>query len=101
MAISGWGRLLLACRRPWRKQWPYPPNLNVYRRFKPDEFVPVTTAWGENNRSMAFRVRPSDPANRRIEHRVSGAEANPYLVAAAVLAGVHHGLAQALDPGAK
>jgi glutamine synthetase len=50
---------------------------------------------------MAFRVRPSDPANRRIEHRVSGAEANPYLVAAAVLAGVHHGLTQALDPGAK
>ena len=78
----------------------FAPNLNVYRRFKPDEFVPVTTDWGENNRSMAFRIPPSDPANRRIEHRVSGAEANPYLVAAAVLAGVHHGLTQGLDPGA-
>jgi glutamine synthetase len=79
----------------------FAPNLNVYRRFKPDEFVPVTTDWGENNRSMAFRIPPSDAANRRIEHRVSGAEANPYLVAAAVLAGVHHGLTQGLDPGAK
>ena len=77
----------------------FAPNLNVYRRFKPDEFVPVTTDWGENNRSVAFRIPPSDPANRRIEHRVSGAEANPYLVIAAVLAGVHHGLKNKIDPG--
>ncbi len=79
----------------------FAPNLNVYRRFKPDEFVPVTTDWGDNNRSVAFRVPPSDAANRRIEHRVSGAEANPYLVVAAVLAGVHHGLSEKLDPGEK
>ena len=79
----------------------FAPNLNVYRRFKPDEFVPVTTDWGDNNRSVAFRIPPSDAANRRIEHRVSGAEANPYLVIAAVLAGVHHGLTKKLDPGAK
>ena len=77
----------------------FAPNLNVYRRFKPDEFVPVTTDWGDNNRSVAFRIPPSDAANRRIEHRVSGAEANPYLVVAAVLAGVHHGLTRQLDPG--
>ena len=79
----------------------FAPNLNVYRRFKPDEFVPVTTDWGDNNRSVAFRIPPSDAANRRIEHRVSGAEANPYLVVAAILAGLHHGLAQKLDPGDK
>lgn len=77
----------------------FAPNLNVYRRFKPDEFVPVTTDWGENNRSVAFRIPPSDAANRRIEHRVSGAEANPYLVIAAVLAGVHYGLTRHLDAG--
>lgn len=77
----------------------FAPNLNVYRRFKPDEFVPVTTDWGENNRSVAFRIPPSDSANRRIEHRVSGAEANPYLVIAAVLAGLHHGISNRLDPG--
>lgn len=79
----------------------FAPNLNVYRRFKPDEFVPVTTDWGENNRSVAFRIPPSDAANRRFEHRVSGAEANPYLVVAAVLAGVHHGLEAQLEPGEK
>jgi glutamine synthetase len=79
----------------------FAPNLNVYRRFKPDEFVPVTTDWGDNNRSVAFRIPPSDAANRRLEHRVSGAEANPYLVVAAVLAGVHHGLEAQLDPGEK
>lgn len=79
----------------------FAPNLNVYRRFKADEFVPVSKDWGENNRSVAFRIPPSDARNRRIEHRVSGAEANPYLVIAAVLAGVHHGISNQLDPGEK
>ena len=79
----------------------FAPNINVYRRFKPDEFVPVTKDWGENNRSVAFRIPPSDAKNRRIEHRVSGAEANPYLVIAAILAGVHHGMSNQLDPGEK
>ena len=77
----------------------FAPNINVYRRFQPDEFVPVTRDWGDNNRSVAFRIPPSDAANRRIEHRVAGAEANPYLVTAAVLAGVHHGIVNRLDPG--
>lgn len=79
----------------------FAPNLNVYRRYQPDEFVPVTTDWGDNNRSVAFRIPPSDAANRRIEHRVAGAEANPYLVVAAVLAGLHHGLERKLKPGEK
>ncbi|MEM7232699.1 MAG: glutamine synthetase, partial [Planctomycetota bacterium] len=55
----------------------------------------------DNNRSVAFRIPPGDDANQRIEHRVSGAEANPYLVLAAVLAGIHHGLVNKLDPGEK
>ena len=76
----------------------FAPNINVYRRFKPDEFVPVTRDWGENNRSVAFRIPPSDPANRRIEHRVSGAEANPYLVIASILAGIHYGISEQLTP---
>lgn len=77
------------------------PNINAFRRFKPDLFVPVTADWADNNRSVAFRVPQSDGANRRIEHRVAGAEANPYLVVAAVLAGIHHGLANKLEPAAK
>lgn len=80
----------------------FAPNLNTYRRFKPDEFTPVTRDWGENNRSVAFRLPPAGSgAARRLEHRVSGADANPYLVTAAVLAGMLHGLENRLDPGAK
>lgn len=79
----------------------FAPNLNVYRRFEPDAFTPVTRDWGENNRSVAFRLPVSEGASRRLEHRVAGAEANPYLVTAAVLAGVHHGLTNDLKAGAK
>jgi len=79
----------------------FAPNLNVFRRFKANNFTPVTRDWGENNRSVAFRVPVSDGAARRIEHRISGAEANPYLVIAAVIAGMHHGIENRLDPGEK
>jgi glutamine synthetase len=73
--------------------------VNAYRRFGPNLFVPVNTSWGWNNRSVAFRIPAGDGGSRRIEHRIAGAEANPYLVLAAVLAGVHHGLERRLDPG--
>lgn len=76
----------------------FAPNLNAYRRFGPNLFVPVNTSWGFNNRSVAFRVPMGGGKARRIEHRFAGAEANPYLVMAAMLAGVHHGLTQRLAP---
>ena len=77
----------------------FAPNINVYRRFVADNFTPVTTDWGDNNRSVAYRI-PSGPGpSRRIEHRVAGAEANPYLVMAAVLAGILHGITNNLDAG--
>ncbi len=77
----------------------FAPNLNAYRRFGPNLFVPVTKSWGFNNRSVAFRIPGGAGTDRRIEHRVAGAEANPYLVLAAVLAGAHHGIVNRLDPG--
>jgi glutamine synthetase len=77
----------------------FAPNLNSYRRFGPNLFVPVNTAWGYNNRSVAFRVPAGAPEGRRIEHRVSGADANPYLVLAAILAGIHYGIVNEIDPG--
>jgi len=77
----------------------FAPNINVFRRFKADNFTPVTRDWGENNRSVAFRIPVSSGSSRRIEHRIAGAEANPYLVIAAVLAGMHHGIENELDPG--
>ncbi len=79
----------------------FAPNLNVYRRYVADNFTPVTTAWGDNNRSVAFRIPSGTASARRIEHRAAGAEANPYLVMAAVLAGMHHGLTNGLDAGEK
>lgn len=78
----------------------FAPSLHAYRRFAPDQFTPVTLDWGENNRSVAFRVPASDGAGRRIEHRAGGAEANPYLVTAAALAAAHHGIVRALEPTA-
>ncbi|HUF57675.1 MAG TPA: glutamine synthetase family protein [Thermohalobaculum sp.] len=76
----------------------FAPSFHAFRRFEPDQFTPVTRDWGENNRSVAFRVPASAPAGRRIEHRAAGAEANPYLVMAAVLAAAHHGLTGKLEP---
>jgi glutamine synthetase len=76
----------------------FAPNLNAYRRFAPDQFVPVNTTWGVNNRSVAFRIPAEGGQARRIEHRFAGAEANPYLVMAAVLAGIHHGLSNGAAP---
>ncbi|MXV31945.1 MULTISPECIES: glutamine synthetase family protein [unclassified Xanthomonas] len=77
----------------------FAPHANSYRRFVANAFVPLNDSWGFNNRTVAMRVPHSDPANTRIEHRIAGADANPYLVAAAVLAGIEHGLAQNIDPG--
>ncbi|MBB4285588.1 glutamine synthetase family protein [Roseospira goensis] len=77
----------------------FAPHANAYRRFAPNLYVPVNPTWGYNNRSVAFRVPASGGAARRIEHRVPGADANPYLVLAAILAAAHHGIAARLDPG--
>jgi len=77
----------------------FAPNVNSYRRFQPDMFAPVNRRWGVNNRSVGLRVPVGPGEGRRIEHRVAGADANPYLALASVLAGVHHGLSLKLDPG--
>ena len=76
------------------------PNANGYRRLRPLSYAPNAPTWGHNNRTVALRIPTSGPAARRIEHRVAGADANPYLVLAAVLAGIHHGLTHALEPDA-
>lgn len=68
------------------------PNVNAFRRFQPDKYVPVRANWGYNNRTVALRIPRSDCQNHRVEYRVAGADANPYLVMAAMIAGVLHGL---------
>jgi glutamine synthetase len=74
-------------------------NVNAYRRFQPDMFAPVNRRWGFNNRSVGLRVPLGAADSRRIEHRAAGADANPYLVMAAVLAGAHFGIVNEIDPG--
>ena len=75
------------------------PNANSYRRLRPDMFAPVEPNWGVNHRGVAIRIPQSDAKNLRFEHRTAGADANPYLVTATVVAGVHYGLKNKCDPG--
>jgi glutamine synthetase len=74
------------------------PGPNSYRRFKAEAYVPLHPTWSINNRGSAVRVPASDPANLRIEHRLAGADANPYLVTAWLLAGIHYGLTRKVEP---
>ena len=66
------------------------PNVNAYRRFGTGMFTPDKADWGVNHRGVALRIPVSDSKNRRIEHRIAGADVNPYLLCVAVLASVIH-----------
>ncbi len=77
----------------------FAPNVNGYRRLAPRAYAPHAPTWGVNNRTVAMRIPGGSGANRRIEHRVAGADANIYLALASVLAGIHHGIENALEPG--
>ncbi len=77
----------------------FAPNANSYRRFHAHSYAPVSRTWGVNNRTVAVRVPTGAPETRHLEHRVAGADANPYLAIAAVLAGIHKGIVEHLDPG--
>jgi glutamine synthetase len=77
----------------------FAPNANSYRRFRPGSYAPLAPSWAHNNRTVALRVPAGAKSARRIEHRVAGADANPYLVLAAVLAGIAHGIEHKLAPG--
>ena len=74
------------------------PNINSYRRFSPEFYVPSAATWGVDNRTTALRIPGGDPEALRIEHRVAGADANPYLLMAAILAGVHYGITHRIEP---
>ena len=74
-------------------------SANAYRRYVPKAYVSLAAHWGFNNRTVALRIPRGHGSATRIEHRVAGADANPYLVVASILAGVSHGIANRLDPG--
>jgi glutamine synthetase len=74
-------------------------SANAYRRYVPESYVSMAPHWGFNNRTVALRIPDQLGPATRVEHRVAGADANPYLVIAAILAGAAHGLAGKIDPG--
>lgn len=77
----------------------FAPFANSYRRFQPGSFAPVDLTWGFGHRGTAIRIPDSNGPAARVEHRVAGADANPYLLLTAILGGMLLGLEQDLDPG--
>jgi glutamine synthetase len=73
----------------------YAPNVNSYKRFADGSFAPTTIAWGLDNRTCAVRL-VGRGAGARMENRIPGADVNPYLALAAMIAGGLHGIEQEL-----
>lgn len=74
------------------------PTLNSYKRLGQETFAPHAPGWGWDNRTVAIRIPAGEPESLRVEHRVAGADANPYLTVALVLAGIHYGITGNLTP---
>jgi len=77
----------------------FSPHANSFRRLTPSEHAPTFASWGFDNRSAAVRVITANKEATRIEHRVAGADSNPYLVLAMILAAAMDGIEQARHPG--
>lgn len=77
----------------------FAPNANSFRRFKANSYAPVAATWGVNNRTVSLRIPAGSPASRHVEHRICGADANPYLAVASVLAAMCEGMRTKVDPG--
>jgi glutamine synthetase len=74
----------------------YAPNVNSYKRFQPGSFAPTAVAWGKDNRTCPLRVVGHGPA-LRVENRAPGADVNPYLAIAGMIAAGLHGIDQKLE----
>lgn len=76
----------------------FAPHENSYRRLLPGAHAPTSVAWGYENRTAAIRIPGGSPKARRIEHRVAGADTNPYLVLASILGGAFIGIEGEMEP---
>lgn len=77
----------------------FAPHANSYRRLRPSEHAPTYASWGFDNRSAAVRVITASRPATRIEHRVAGADTNPYLVLAMILNAALTGMKEKRQPG--
>jgi glutamine synthetase len=77
----------------------FAPNVNSYKRFSPGSFAPTAVAWGNDNRTCSLRV-VGHGEGLRVENRLPGADVNPYLALAAMIAAGLHGIDSelALEP---
>ena len=76
----------------------FAPNVNSYRRISRYSSAPINVHWGYDNRTAGLRVPMSGAEARRVENRVGGADANPYLAIAASLACGYLGMVEGLKP---
>ncbi len=76
------------------------PSINSFRRLAPSAFAPTSKTWGYDNRTVALRIPSGSMESTRIEHRLSGADTNPYLGTAVLLAGVTEGILNKIEPPA-
>ena len=93
--FRGWLGGQIACGR--ELAWMYAPTVNSYKRYQPESWAPTALAWSVDNRTCGFRV-VGHGSSLRLESRIPGADANPYLAYAATIAAGLHGLENALDP---
>jgi len=91
-AIAGCLELLPACMPI------FAPNQNAFRRLGGTTNIATHASWGYEDRDACLRIPESDAKNLRVEYRLAGADANPYLVLAAILVGLEHGLEAGKEP---
>ena len=77
----------------------FAPNANSYRRFQAGSYAPLAPTWGVDNRTVALRIPGEGGAATRIEHRVAGADANPYILVTALLGAMAEGIEKKAAPG--
>ncbi len=76
----------------------FAPNVNSYRRLVPGYWAPTSAFWGVDNRTAAIRAISGSPKSQRVEFRVPGADANPYLAVAAIFAAGFYGIEHQIEP---
>ncbi|MGN9809620.1 glutamine synthetase family protein [Micromonospora sp. BQ11] len=76
----------------------FAPNINSYKRYQPGSFAPTALRWGTDNRTCALRL-VGHGQGMRVENRVPGADVNPYLAIAGLVAGAVHGIERELELG--
>jgi glutamine synthetase len=77
--------------------WMYAPYVNSYKRYQPESWAPTALAWGIDNRTCGYRL-VGHGKSFRVESRIPGADANPYLAFAATIAAGLYGIENEIEP---